>query len=207
MPTSYTGTTLNYHGIDLDQREAQKILDTLAIVPGAAVRATIRAANKTLTRVRRQVLRHLSVRNQVPQKAFKGRVFLRRANRRQAEITAGLWIGTRPLAASRIGTLKKTRKGYRAGKHYFPGAFEATMPSGHEGVFMRAPAGYKARRSKGWTEGRPHTSSRNLPIVEPFIEIDLGGEVILQDLQADYLRTLGQEANFELQKSLGRIKR
>ena len=200
-----SGTTIRF-----DDQEAQRILDALKAIPGAAVNASIRAANKTMTRVRRQVLRHLATRNQLPQKVFKGRVFLRRANRKMAKVEAGVWIGTRPIDASRLGEMRKTRTGYRAGKRYFPSAFEATMPSGFAGVFMRAPQGYapkRSRGSKGWTDGRPRTSSRNLPIVKPYIEIDLGGQVILDNMQSDYLKTLAQEANFEMQKALGKINR
>ena len=202
--------TLSGANIQLDQVEAQRILDTLAAIPGAAIRATVRAANKTATRARRQALRQLAARNLLPQKAFSGRVFIRRANRRDRKIEAGVWIGTRPIEASKLGDLRKTRKGYQAGKRTFPAAFEATMPNGHTDIFMRAPDNYSPKRgrgSKGRTKGRPATSSRNLPIIKPYVEIDIGGNVVLQNLQADYLRTLGQEANFEIQKALGNIKR
>ena len=206
--------TLSGANIQLDQVEAQRILDTLAAIPGAAIRATVRAANKTATQAKKQALQQLSIRNQLPQKVFKGRVFIRRANKNQVKIESGIWIGTQPLDAAKVGELEKTADGYRFTKKvakrwmHVQSAFEAKMPSGHVGVFMRAPGGYVSKRgSKGRTKGRPATSSRNLPIVKPWIDVDLGGQIILQNLQANYLKTLGQEANLEIQIALGNIKR
>lgn len=191
--------------IRVDTAEVDKILSALAAIPGASVRAAQRAGSKTLTASATVVRRDIATRSQIPQRAIRGRFFLRRPSRR--DLRASMWVGVEPVRASALGELRKGRKGYHVGRRYFPSAFEATMPSGHTGVFVRAPEGYRTRRgSRGWTKGRPNTSSQNLPIIEPFVPLQYRTDYSV-DMTGRYLTLLKQEVRFEVEKAAGRIKR
>ena len=48
-----------------------------------------------------------------------------------------VWVGTNPLPLAVLGEPKQTKRDVRVGRRNFPGAFVATMKSGHRGVFIR----------------------------------------------------------------------
>lgn len=107
-------------------------------LPAQVLTASRAAINKTTRHLAGQARKELASGLGVAQKVLKRRVATRRADRRN---NVGLvWIGLNPLAASRRNfgsSLRQTRKGVKAGKVEMPRAFIATMPTGHEGAYVR----------------------------------------------------------------------
>jgi Prophage minor tail protein Z (GPZ) len=97
--------------------------------------ATVRALNKTALWVRSQAIKQISKEEQIPQKLLKSRFYVNRANKNymKSRISVGLF----EIRASRLGNIKQTRIGAKAGRRMFKGAFVATMKSGYKGVFER----------------------------------------------------------------------
>lgn len=128
--------TLNLPGI----RAAQK---ALAEGERTGRRAHRRALRDTAKWAGRQAARGLAHANRLPLKALtRGRMGRRgRIRWDLREGSAGVWVGTAPVAASHLGKLSQSRVGARAGRRSFRGAFLATMPGGHKtGVFERKGA-------------------------------------------------------------------
>lgn len=97
--------------------------------------ATVSALNKTATQARTAVVREIAKEKGVQVKLIRGRVRLFRANRRNQ--VALLKINAHGFRAVDLGVPRQTKTGTRVKKHNFPGAFIATMPRGHTGVFKR----------------------------------------------------------------------
>lgn len=103
-----------------------------------------------------------------------------------------VWVGTQPVKAAAVGTLRQTRRGTRAGRHVFPGSFLATLRSGHRASFHRAST--LIRKSPGaWGD--------NLPIVEDVVELEGATQVaagVQRRAPARLLELLRQEVNYEI---------
>lgn len=106
----------------------------LVASPRAVERAENRALKRTITWVRKQMLREGSERFEVPQsrlkKARRSSVFVGRGGARA-------FLGTAPLKAGYAGNPRQQKKGAKVGRHKFPGAFVARMPSGYTSIFER----------------------------------------------------------------------
>lgn len=148
--------------VELTEQNLRQALRVLDVAPGRARMAISRAMNEAIRWGRTQVRRDVSREAQIPQKLLSGRIFLNQANRRQ--MRASLWTGLNPIRAIDAGKARQTRTGVRVGRHQFPGAFLATMPEGHEGVFLRE--GAKRPMSKGRYVGKMRQ-----PIVEQTISL------------------------------------
>lgn len=59
------------------------------------------------------------------------------AKARAKRLRALVWQGTLRIPAKYAGKPRKVTGGVKAGKHYFPNAFIATMKNGYTGVFKR----------------------------------------------------------------------
>jgi len=59
------------------------------------------------------------------------------AKARKKRLRGIVWQGTMDIQAVYAGKPRKVKGGVKAGKHFFPGAFIATMKSGHVGIFSR----------------------------------------------------------------------
>ncbi|MEW7978510.1 MAG: phage tail protein [Candidatus Sedimenticola endophacoides] len=99
--------------------------------------ATVRALNKTARWMRihvaRQTAQSLNVRVGTIRKNL---ILLRaRANHPQSGVAMGSKAGV--IKATELGSPRQNRRGTRVGKRQFDGAFIATMPTGHRGVFRR----------------------------------------------------------------------
>lgn len=167
--------------LEIDPRELASIQGAIAARPEMAARALVRAINKTITWAVSQGLRAIAKQHDIPLKALTGRRRgrTRRASRRN--MTGIAWFGTLPVRASDVGTPRQNRLGARAGSHFFPGAFVATMHSGHIGIFKRA--GYS-----------------RLPIKEQVVRLSAASQAIdgVKNDVANRLEiTFAQEMNFE----------
>ncbi|NSX83905.1 phage tail protein, partial [Wolbachia endosymbiont of Atemnus politus] len=65
----------------------------------------------------------------------KTRVGVYKANRR--ELRSIISVSSFFVKAGKLGKMRQTKIGARAGKHMFKGAFVATMRGGHKGIFTR----------------------------------------------------------------------
>lgn len=168
-------------------------------------KAQKRALRKAAQWTGRQSARQLARAHRVPLRAINGRRPGRAGRMRWTiqEEAANVWVGTAPVKASRLGSMRQQKRGARAGQHTFPGGFLATMRSGHTGVFRRAAPGEVTsyqKQSRGWTKGRPRTSPRNLPLIEEAVDLDDADSVraaIGGQIPARYRELLRQETNFE----------
>jgi hypothetical protein len=142
----------------------------------------VRAINKTLTWAVSHGLRAIASANDVPLKALRGRRRGRKRNASRRNLTGQAWFGTLPVLASDVGKPRQTRLGARAGKHAFPGAFVATMPSGHIGIFKRR-------------------SASRLPIVEQVVQLSAAEsaiEGVARQTSTRLETVFAQEFNYEV---------
>ncbi|WP_253303369.1 phage tail protein [Wolbachia endosymbiont of Phyllotreta cruciferae] len=97
--------------------------------------ATVRALNKTALWVRSQTVKQVSEEKQIPKKAMRKKLSVDKANRKRLWSIVKLssqWIGV-----AKLGSIKQTKIGARAGSRTYEGAFIATMKNGHIGIFKR----------------------------------------------------------------------
>jgi hypothetical protein len=148
--------------IQLDQRQLRRLEVLLSGYPGAVRRVIPRALNRTATSARSRVVKGIAAEINLRQKDIRRGVTVDRAKptRHVARIT----IKGRRVPLIKFGA-RQTRKGVtarvrkRGGRELHPGAFIATMPTGHVGVFERK------RRSR-----LPIREKRGPSIVEVFEE-------------------------------------
>ncbi|WP_265015949.1 MULTISPECIES: phage tail protein [unclassified Wolbachia] len=98
-------------------------------------KATVRALNKTALWVRSQTVKQVSEEKQIPKKAMRKKLSVDKANRKRLWSVVKLssqWIGV-----AKLGSIKQTKIGARAGSRMYEGAFIATMKNGHIGIFRR----------------------------------------------------------------------
>ncbi|MBV0900043.1 MAG: phage tail protein [Wolbachia endosymbiont of Fragariocoptes setiger] len=123
--------------------------------------AVIKALNKTALWLKSQAAKEISEEKRIKLNLIRKRLRIFKAKTRRLDvlIRANLY----DIRASAIGKIQKTRKGTKAGKHQFMGAFMATMPRGYRGVFKR--------------EGKT-----SLPIEEIKLPLKPEGSRIMKDL-------------------------
>jgi len=176
--------------VEVDKASLQRMMRKLSAYPAAMKRVRRRVISKSVTWVQSQAVRKLARINAVPLKVLRGqkgrgkRVFVKRPS--YNESSGSVWLGTLPVKAIYVGKPRvlKRKGGVRIGKHYFAGAFLATMPSGHTGIFKR----------KG--EAR-------LPIQEQFVKLE-GVDQVADDIRirlpVRMTELMRQELRFELSK-------
>ena len=99
--------------------------------------AAVRALNKTARWMRTHVARNTAQSLNVRVGAIrKDLILLRaRASHPQSGVAKGSKAGV--IKVTELGSPRQNRLGTRVGKRQFDGAFIATMPTGHRGVFRR----------------------------------------------------------------------
>lgn len=97
--------------------------------------AAVRALNKTALWLKLQAAKEISEEKQIKLTVIrkKLRIVKARAGSLEVLIKANLYA----VKAHLLGNMKQTRTGTKVGKHQFIGAFIATMPTGHRGIFNR----------------------------------------------------------------------
>lgn len=147
--------------VQLDERRLKRIERSLRDVPFGMEKAISRAINKVAVAARTLILRMITGQIAVTQRDLRRRsIRLRKASFGKLFAVVSVRGGRIPL--SRFGA-RQTRRGvtYRirktGGRSRIDGAFLATMPGGHTGVFLRRA-----------DESQPGGRVRRLPIDEKF---------------------------------------
>ena len=100
-------------------------------------RAMLRAINKTARWLRTRIAREVATELNVKVGLARNSLQLRMASRHGLNASVGLNPKASRIKAVDLGQPKQNKAGVRVGRHSFRGAFIATMPSGHTGVFRR----------------------------------------------------------------------
>jgi len=141
--------------------------------------------NRSIKQTHTKSVRDSASRLGVKQKIIRSRIRFQhrdRATRRNWE--AGVFSVISDMPAALFGKLRQLKKGAKAGKKMFPGAFKATMPSGKTGVYRR-------------------TSKKRFPIKEEKIPIrNIVEPIIKQNIQAVGLPVFRKRFHHELQHRL-----
>lgn len=126
--------------VSLDPSEISALADQL----GRTI-DDVQAAAQQSSRATAEWLQGRIVKDLVDQTSVSQKVFARRVKRyvRVSGSAQRVFVGLfRPEASqSNLGRLTQGPTGARAGKHFFKGAFVATMPSGFVGIFRRSNRG------------------------------------------------------------------
>lgn len=189
--TAGQGSGLVSISLDALPEERELLRAKFALTTAAVARAEVRAVNKTARWLRTHILRQVARETGIPQKALKRRFRVpitakrARAGRAVAKFWAGL-LGVDPMSLGKTG--RRTRAGYRVGRHLFAGAFRAYFSSryaGRGGIYKR-------------------TGPRRGPLVRQYIPIDSETETAIQRVlpraNRELFKRLKQEINFEMHK-------
>lgn len=142
-------------GVYLDPEQLRQVTALLANVPSGIEKALNRAINKVAIHARVEVVRMITDRLNLKQSDVRDRnVKLRKAS--YSNLVAVLAITGRRVPLKDFGASFRQKSGggvsyaiQRGGARVtIPDAFEATMPSGHVGIFKRKPGKGKASRSQ-----------------------------------------------------------
>jgi len=170
--------------IRVDAKPLQKLRTFLHGTPVASNRAAYRAINKTLKWVDTRARRALAAEFGLPVSALKKARRLTTIRAIPRRLSGVIWYGVSPIKASYFGKPRQTKKGAKAGKHVFPGAFVATMKSGHTGIYTRR-------------------GTARLPIDEATVPLNNAQSIVapIDALIPERLKTVFiQELNYELSK-------
>lgn len=137
--------------VSLSIDDYRAVLSGLSGTEKQVDRASIAAVNGVLAEYKGVLAKAIAVAEAVPLKALlrggthgKGkRVYTTKA--KSGKPVASIWIGYNPVHAAYLGRLAQNKQGARAGQHFFPGSFIATMRSGHRSVFHRVSSDKKSR--------------------------------------------------------------
>lgn len=148
--------SISITGAEALNREIKNIERTM---PENVVRALNKTAQRSATRVRRDVAKRIGL----PQREIKERIRHYKANRRR--LRSSVWVGAGAgIPLSKVRGAYTTLDGTLSAGRTRTKTFRATMPSGYTGQFVRKPnAKHKTRRDGQRTQ---------LPIEEPRIRID-----------------------------------
>lgn len=177
--------------LELTGRGITELQALAAVSPDKVATAQVRASNGVAKWLGLNIGRELSRQEKVALKVIRAR--LRVFSSSRANPNAKLWLGIDPIPVVGLGKPRQTRRGVTVGRRRFPGAFVATMRSGHTGVFKRADNTFRR------TEGRLASSPANLPIEAQEIVIDNAEDVFrswLSRAEDRYVQLLRQELNF-----------
>lgn len=157
----------------IDRRTLDRDLDALerklrALKAAAVPRSTAQALNRTADSARTGTARELSRVKGVPVRVLKRRITAWHA--KPSRLQSSVWVGLKKhipvesLPGARLVTQGKFSGHLKAGRLAVK-AFQATMPNGKRGSYVRKLPGVRR------TRGRPVTSSPNLPIEHPVIRL------------------------------------
>lgn len=157
-------------------------------------RGGARAINRTAVTSRKRASQVIRKTLNVKAAKIKNRLKIRKASANN--LAGAVQSHYKPLRVSDFNGMRQTRKGVTVtmrkdkGRKLFGGAFIVTLKNGYRGAYIRAGIG-----ANGWTKGRPHTSSPNLPIYELLGPND-------QTIFGENLDSLVRLSDADLQKNL-----
>ena len=157
--------------------------------------AELRALNKTMTWLAGRAARAMSQEAKIAVKIAKQRIRAYKASR--STLTGRAWVGLNPLPAHRAGQVKQQRKGARAGRHLFAGAFAVDTGKGKVAIFQRTGEAKRTMR-RGAYRG---SKIKREPIERVDIELDTPAvrsaiAAVFNGAQQRFWQVLQQELNF-----------
>ncbi|MGQ7939084.1 phage tail protein [Paraburkholderia sp. D1E] len=168
--------------VEIDVGQVTAALQGLS--PSAMQAAWRRTLRKTAGWIKSQTGKEVSKGTQIPQKAIRKRLyfFMRSAD------TGKVWLGLNPIEAHRLGSVRETKKGMRAGRFMFDGAWRQTKTKPDGPIYQRVG---KARTpfevvSVDWSKTGDPAFRRAVRMCEERL-----------------MTILKQEVNYEIQKALG----
>ncbi|MEJ0003458.1 MAG: phage tail protein [Pararobbsia sp.] len=171
--------------VEIDIKRLTATLERLsAAAMQAAWRRTLR---KTAAWIKSQTGKEVSAATKIPQKVVKRRLyfFLRSSD------SGKVWLGLNPIEAHRLGTVRRTSKGMRAGRSTFGGAWRQTKLK---------PEGPLYRR----------TGKSRTPFEMVTVDWSQSGDSAFrkaaQRCEARLMTILEQEVHYEIQKAAGRAR-
>jgi len=122
---------IDVQGVD----NISKILADFQATEKQATVASMRSLNKTALWLRTQATREISKNRRITQKIVRQRLRVLKASRGQLRSQVLASLGG--VTATKVGKPRQTRTGAKVKQYNFPGAFVATMPGGHTGIYKR----------------------------------------------------------------------
>ncbi|ONC18928.1 phage tail protein [Burkholderia pseudomallei] len=176
---------MNRLKVEIDVGAVTAVLQGLS--PSAMQAAWRRTLRKTAAWIKSQTAKEVSAATRIPQKTIRRRLyfFLRSAD------TGKVWLGLNPIEAHRLGSVAKTRKGMRAGRTPFEGAWRQSKRQPDGPIFERVGKARLPYRvvTVNWHETGEPAFRRAAKTCEERL-----------------LTILRQEVNYELQKVMGRAR-
>lgn len=172
----------------VDAARLEGLLRNSGLAQDAINRGMRRAVAKTALWARAQAARAIRADEGIAYRAIRRR--LRAYAQNPQRMSLKVWLGLWRMAVTALGRARQTRSGVSVGRRRYPGAFLATMKSGHEGIFQR----------RGKTR---------LPIEEVMADWGASGESAMrqaaQGAEARLLTLAEQELRFELLRLTGHV--
>ena len=156
--------------LDVDGHDIDAALESVRELGAQGERAAARTVRKTTVWAASQAAHDIAKRSRVPLRALTKGGSTGRGKRVRSrlpvkgELSGSVWIGYDPIKAAYAGKLRQLTVGAAAGVHRFPGAFVATLRSGHQSVLRRV------------TQARA-------PVSEEVVQLQVAQEV-MQDIQS-----------------------
>jgi hypothetical protein len=186
--------------------DVEQALRKLRLTQEEAKKAIPRALNKTATTARAQAAREIvSAGYGIKVGAIKKGISIRRAS--QSELRAIVRAAGRPIPLVNYGA-RQTKVGVSVavlhGRRTIPGAFIATMRSGHKGIFVRVgsalhrslvAAGVKKAKSAGKKHGLPIDELFGPSIPSAFAN-QIVRDALEKAIRERFPQVLRQELNF-----------
>lgn len=190
--------------ISVDGTNFEALVRRLGLTEQAAKRAYRRAADKTLTWLKRQVAGDVKESLGIPMKVLRKRLKAYRTT--QSRMRAKLWMGLNAIDTEQIGRGRQLRSGVRVGKFFFRGAFKARIYSFDEKVWIRRdskwfdPDLYPHRIRPG-DRGAPH----GFPVVKVRVKLEEAENSFMYwvaRMEAYFNTLLMKELDLEVRRAL-----
>jgi len=175
---------------DIDTAGVIRLADAFGANIKQMRRAETRALNKSIKWGVGKIAREVGKEVKIPAKLIKQRVRGFKATRRKAR--ARIYAGLNAIKAKRLGKVRQLKKGVRAGRHTFKGAFVTATSNAHTGIFERT--GEKKRTMKSGSYAGKNVKRE--PIRE--VELDINTQSVTAIIDKWFGRI--QERFFEIFK-------
>ena len=122
--------------VDIDTSRIAVLADSFGASIKQMRKAEVRALNKTLRWVVKNIIKNIGREAKLPAKLLRQRIRAFKATTRNR--SGRVWAGLQPLMAHRLGAVRQMKRGgVRAGRHRFDNAFVHTTSNNKLIVFQR----------------------------------------------------------------------
>lgn len=201
-----TGMSLKISGVS--QHDFQHLINFFGITEKRAQLAYRRAVDKTMTWLKREASKDISGQTGIPMKVLRKRLQAYRTSK--ALMRGKVWFGLNALDADYISSGRQIKAGVKVGRHFFPGAFKASIYSSKQKIWIRKsskhfdPNMYPSRRGRA-TGGVVNDESRGrFPVVKVRVDIEEAEDIFVNWIAKaeSYLaRLINKELNIEIQRA------